>query len=335
MPKSNFHNGEISFLEDLLESREIKIRLDCINQEIEGYLGTEGRPKILYDTARHLLKAGGKRIRSLLVVLCCEAVGGDIQTALPYAVATELAQTASLIHDDVIDEDSLRRGVESTHQKFGSKMAILAGDLLIAQAVKMIGSYATKELMIEIAEGGIRMCEGEAADMLLNADNPNMMTRDAYLEMVYKKTASFMKSSASMGSSVGNGTDEQVAAIGRYAENLGYAFQIRDDILNIISSEEMAGKSVQSDLLSKRCTYPLVHALESATVEERDRCLLELSKGDVNEALLLMRDTAAIQASIEITKEYVKRAKLALADHEFLNQALLEKVADFVLQRLH
>ncbi|MFW9933118.1 MAG: polyprenyl synthetase family protein, partial [Candidatus Thorarchaeota archaeon] len=183
-PESTIQNGEVTFLNDLLQDEKVKRRLERINQEIESYLGTDGEPKILYDTAKHLLKAGGKRLRSLLVVLCCEAVEGDIEKALPYAVATEFAQTASLIHDDVIDEDALRRGVESAHEKFGHKMAILAGDLLVAQAVKMIGKYATADLMVQIAEGGIRMCEGEAADMLMQADNPEVMTKDNYLDMV-------------------------------------------------------------------------------------------------------------------------------------------------------
>ncbi len=333
--QSEFQNGEIVFLNDLLHNEKVRARLDRINNEIDTYLGSDGEPKILYDTAKHLLKAGGKRLRSLLVVLCCEAVGGDIEKALPYAVATEFAQTASLIHDDVIDEDALRRGVESTHKKFGHKMAILAGDLLVAQAVKMIGKYATGELMVEIAEGGIRMCEGEAADMLMQADNPKIMTKDNYLDMVNKKTVSFIKAAASMGATVGEGTKEQVTALGIFGENLGYAFQIRDDILNIISSEDIAGKAVHSDLLSKRCTYPLVHALEASSEEERLICLQALSKGDVTEALVLIEKTEAIPIAIELTKDYVRKAKHALVGHDFSTKSLLEQIADFVLQRLH
>ncbi|MFW9977435.1 MAG: polyprenyl synthetase family protein [Candidatus Thorarchaeota archaeon] len=334
-PESTIQNGEVTFLNDLLQDEKVKRRLERINQEIESYLGTDGEPKILYDTAKHLLKAGGKRLRSLLVVLCCEAVGGDIEKALPYAVATEFAQTASLIHDDVIDEDALRRGVESAHEKFGHKMAILAGDLLVAQAVKMIGKYATADLMVQIAEGGIRMCEGEAADMLMQADNPEVMTKDNYLDMVNKKTVSFIKAAATMGATIGEGTDDQIKLLGIFGENLGFAFQIRDDILNIISSTEIAGKAVHSDLLSKRCTYPLVHALEASSMKERESCLQALSEGDVSEALILIKQTDAISTAIELTKEYVTKAKSALVGQYFVTATLLERIADFVLQRLH
>ncbi len=332
---SSFQNGEVTFLKDLLQDERVKARLERINQEIESYLGNEGEPKILYDTAKHLLRAGGKRLRSLLVVLACEAVGGDIEKVLPYAVATEFAQTASLIHDDVIDEDTLRRGVESAHEKFGHKMAIIAGDLLVAQAVKMVGKSASAEIMIEIAEGGIRMCEGEATDMLMQVTNPEIMTKKNYLEMVEKKTVSFMKAAASMGASVGEGSEEQIKALGSFAENLGYAFQIRDDILNIISSNEIAGKTVHSDLLSKRCTYPMIHALESATEVARKVCLEALSDGDVSEALILIERSNAIPTSIELTREYVRRAKDALIGYDFPTQDMLESIAEFVLQRLH
>ncbi len=323
------------FLTDLLKNEDIKSRLEMINSEIDIHLGKDGEPKILYETAKHLLKAGGKRLRSLLVVLCCEAVGGDITKAVPFSVAIELAQTASLIHDDVIDEDTLRRGVRSTHEQFGHKMAILAGDLLVAQAVKMIGSLGTPEIIVQIAEEGIRMCEGEAADILLNADNPNAMTIENYLEMIQKKTVSFIKAATSVGASIGKGTKEQISSLRRYGENLGFAFQIRDDVLNIISSSDISGKDEYSDLLSKRCTFPLVHALDKSSPEDRERCLQALSEGDMSVALHLVERTRAIPASIEKTTEYIRKAKATLKEHDFVNAHLLEQVADFVLQRLH
>jgi geranylgeranyl pyrophosphate synthase len=329
-------NGEITFLNDLLQDDEVKSRLDIIDKEIDDRIGEgAGEPLILYETARHLLVAGGKRLRSLLVILSCEAVGGNIERALPFAVATEFAQTASLIHDDVIDEDILRRGVEAAHQKYGQKMAILAGDLLVAQAVKMIGNHATAELLVQVAEGGIRMCEGEAFDMLMNADNPEAMTIESYLKMVEKKTVAFIKTATTMGASIGGGSPEQSDALGRYGENLGYAFQIRDDILNLISTKEIVGKSVQSDLISKRCTYPLVYALDAVTTEERNSCLKALASGDVSPARMLIDKTDAISQSVMVTQNYVQIAKDALQSHAFTTSPLLEKIADFVLQRLH
>jgi len=329
-------NGEITFLDDLSKSVTIRDRLTLINNEIEKFLGKEaGEPKILYETAAYLLRAGGKRLRSLLVVLSCEAVGGNARKALPYAIATEFAQTASLIHDDVIDEDHLRRGVQSTHEKYGQKMAILAGDLLIAQAIRMIGKHATPEILIDVANGGIRMCEGEAVDMLMQADNPELMNKESYLNMIEKKTVSFLRSATNMGASVGGGTKAQCDALKKFGENLGFAFQIRDDILNIISSEEITGKSVHSDLLSQRCSYALVHALEVCTDSERLGCLELLSQGKTSYALELIHKTNAIPHAIELAREYVSKAKRTLNGHNFANEAVLIMIADFVLQRLH
>jgi geranylgeranyl pyrophosphate synthase len=214
-------------------------------------------------------------------------------------------------------------------------MAILAGDLLVALAVKMIGNHATPEILTEVADGGIRMCEGEAADMLMRADNPEVMTKQSYLDMIEKKTVSFIRTATSMGASVGDGSEEQIKALGCYGENLGYAFQIRDDVLNIISSKDIAGKSVHSDLLSQRCSYPLVHALEACTNEERIVCLAELSKGDTEYALNLIQRTDAIKEAIQLSTDYVEKAKEALEGHSFLNKDVLKMIADFVLQRLH
>ncbi|MDF1538952.1 MAG: polyprenyl synthetase family protein [Candidatus Thorarchaeota archaeon] len=329
-------NGEMVFLNDLTQSEIIQNRLKIIDDEIDKRLSVDsGEPKILYETAAHLLKAGGKRLRSLLVVLSCEAVGGETKKAIPFAVATEFTQTASLIHDDVIDEDSLRRGVQSAHEKFGQKMAILAGDLLVAQAIRMIGSFATSEILVDVAEGGIRMCEGEAADMLMRADNPKAMTKKSYLEMIEKKTVAFIRAAMNMGASIGGGTPEQCETLGAFGENIGYAFQIRDDVLNIISSEKIAGKSVHTDLLSQRCSYPLVHALDSCSKEERDGCLRDLSNGDTTSALNLIHVTDAIPHAIELAHEYVAKAKMALKGYDFANESLLKMVADFILQRLH
>ncbi len=329
-------NTEITFLDDLSKSVIIRDRLALINDEIEKFLGAEaGEPKRLYETAAYLLRAGGKRLRSLLVLLSCEAVGGDAKKALPFAIATEFAQTASLIHDDVIDEDPLRRGVQSTHAKFGQKMAILAGDLLIAQAIRVIGKHATPELLIEVAKGGIRMCEGEAADMLMQAENPENMTKEKYLSMIEKKTVSFLRTATTMGASVGGGTQAQCDALKIYGENLGFAFQIRDDILNIISSEEITGKSVHSDLLSQRCSYALVHALESCTEDEKTKCFERLSQADTAYALELIHKTNAIPYAIELTREHVNRAKAILDGHKFVNETILKMIADFVLHRLH
>ena len=319
----------------LFEDKDLGNRVSLINKEIQRHLLEDsGEPAILYEAARHLLLAGGKRFRSLLLVLCAEAVGGSLDNALPLAVAIEFIQTASLIHDDIVDDDALRRGVETTHEKYGRKMAIIAGDLLIAQAVKIIGEKVAPELLTFVASGAIKMCEGEAADSLMSQKKGEAYTKKSYLEIVRMKTVSFMASTAKVGASLGSATREQTEALVEYAENLGYAFQIRDDMLDVIASQNGTGKSVLSDLKGSRCNFLLAHALEESPVQKRKRCIEQLDSGAIQYALGLIDETNAVNYAMKTARSYAEQAKDAIDNHRFENEEHLTAVADFVIGRL-
>ncbi len=323
-------------VEDLLSDDSLQTRMTLIDQEMKRFLDNyRGEPSVLYDAAHHLLLAGGKRLRSLITLLSCEAVGGDIQSILPFALAMELLQTASLVHDDIIDEDLMRRGVETTHKKFGAKIAVLAGDLLIAQAVEIIGEQATPELLVHLGRGGIRMTEGEALDFLMCEDSPASFNRQRYLKVIEQKTATFMREAARVGAIVGGASEEQKQALTKYGEMLGFGFQIRDDILDVIASLQVAGKTVQSDLKGRRCNYPLVHALEVSSESERQTGIVALKEGDLAPVLKMIDETKAIHHATELAKTYVERAKSVLEAVDLKNDKLLNKVADFVLERIH
>jgi geranylgeranyl pyrophosphate synthase len=330
------HDEKMTSVEDLLNDGTLQSRMNLIDQEMKKFLDKyRGEPSVLYDAAHHLLLAGGKRLRSLITLLSCEAVGGEVQKVLPFALAMELLQTASLVHDDIIDEDLVRRGVETTHQKFGAKIAVLAGDLLIAQAVEIIGEQATPELLIHLGRGGIRMTEGEALDFLMCEDSPDSFNRQRYLKVIEHKTATFMREAARVGALVGKASDEQKIALTKYGEMLGFGFQIRDDILDVIASLQVAGKTVQSDLKGRRCNYPLVHALEVSSELERQAAIKALKEGDLAPVLQLIDETKAVHHATELAKTYVERAKSALEAVDLKNDKLLNKVADFVLERIH
>jgi octaprenyl-diphosphate synthase len=323
-------------VEDLLSDDSLQTRMTLIDQEMKMFLDKHrGEPSVLYDAAHHLLLAGGKRLRSLITLLCCEAVGGDVQKVLPFSLAMELLQTASLVHDDIIDEDLIRRGVETTHKKFGAKIAVLAGDLLIAQAVEIIGEQATPELLIHLGKGGIRMTEGEALDFLMCEDSPSSFNRQRYLKVIEHKTATFMREAARVGALVGEASEQHKQALTKYGEMLGFGFQIRDDILDVIASLQVAGKSVQSDLKGRRCNYPLVHALEVSSETERQTGIEALKEGNLAPVLQLIDETKAVHHATELAKTYVERAKSALETVDLVNGKLLNKVADFVLDRIH
>ncbi|MFX1606397.1 MAG: polyprenyl synthetase family protein, partial [Promethearchaeota archaeon] len=315
---------------------KIRTRINLINEEIKRcLLDEDGEPALLYETTRHLILAGGKRLRSLLLILCCEAVGGTVVNALPFAVATEFVQTASLIHDDVVDEDKVRRGVETTHKKYGRKMAIIAGDLLVALAIKLIGERSTPELLTYVAAGGIRMCEGEAADLLLSKNKVQSYTTDAALDIIRMKTVSFMTSAAKVGAMLGNANENQLEALIKYSEMLGYSFQIRDDILDIVATQNGTGKTVQSDLHGSHSNYVLAHAIENSSPKQKEEFVQKLNGGEIEFALERISECKSVEYSTAIAEEYMLKAKAAIRGFDFVNEELLLLLADFALNRHH
>ncbi|MBN2229129.1 MAG: polyprenyl synthetase family protein [Candidatus Thorarchaeota archaeon] len=319
---------------DLRASKELHKRLAIIDEEIIRVFKSErGEPEILYDTAQHLLQAGGKHVRSLLTTLSCEAVGGSFNEALPFAVATEFVQTASLIHDDVIDDDAIRRGVESTHRKFGSRMAIIAGDLLIARAMKLVSDHASLELMNIVAAAGIQMCEGEASDILMYLITSNQFTTKSYFDVVRRKTVSFMRAAAKVGAMIGKASEEQSSILEIFGEQMGYAFQIKDDILDVVASENSVGKSVLSDLKGNKTNYVLVHALESSSEEEAKHSIELLKNGEIDFALDLIKRSDSIEHADSLAYEYAAKAKETIRNKGFLNEDLLCALADHACDR--
>jgi geranylgeranyl diphosphate synthase type I len=309
-------------------------RIFYINQKMDDFINAnQGEPVILYQAANHLLLAGGKRIRSLLSLLACEAVGGVREEIVPIALAEELLQTASLIHDDIIDNDELRRGVEAVHKRYGEQVAIIAGDLLIAQAIRLIGEYGTLQLITQIGRSGVKMCEGEIADILFITDELEPFNTDEYLMMVELKTVAFMKEAVRTGAIFGKASEEQVDALVEYAEMLGFAFQIRDDILDVIASTKDIGKPVLSDLQKRRRNFLLIHALESSSEDRRKQCLEELSAGNIKDALKLIEETNAVEYANDLARAYASKAKEALRGHDFSELDLLELMSDYVVVR--
>jgi geranylgeranyl diphosphate synthase type I len=319
-------------LNHLWKSAEIQSRLAEIDETIQEYLANDhGKPSVLYEAAHHLIKAGGKRVRSLIAILSCEAVGGTIEAALPLALAAELLQTASLIHDDIIDDEEIRRGVDAVHRKYGEHIAILAGDLLIAQAIQILGELGNTEIIKNIGIGGIRLCEGEAADLLMDPAIAKSFTKAEYFETIDGKTVAFMESAAKAGVIVGSGTKEQYDALVNYARYVGYAFQLKDDILDI--EPALSSEIIPSDLILKRGNYVLIYALDESSEDDQKRCITALNMDDIKPALQLIEKTNAISSAEELTRAYVERAKNALEGHGLKGTEILKQIADFCLLR--
>ena len=240
-----------------------------IDEKLGEYFMPAGLPYDgLLESMRYSLTAGGKRIRPILVLEFCRISGGDVQKALPVACAIEMLHTYSLIHDDLpcMDNDDLRRGKPTNHVVYGECTAVLAGDALQAEA---FGTILRSELPAEVrancaeiladAVGSDGMCAGQFLDM----KGENMvLSEDELNEINSRKTGALLIAACRMGVAAAGGSDEQLEAAALFGAAIGAAFQIRDDILDVISTDEALGKPVGSDAQENKNTYMALYGQE-------------------------------------------------------------------------
>lgn len=241
-----------------------------IEGQLEGYFREDGPQQTLFEAMRYSLLAGGKRIRPILTLKFCEATGGDMEQALPLACAVEMLHTYSLIHDDLpcMDNDDLRRGKPTNHKVFGECTATLAGDALQAAAFQTILSaplpaevVAAAALELSRAAGAEGMCGGQQLDM---EGEQTTFTLDQVAHMNRLKTGCLLRAACVMGVLAAGvpQDDPRVAAAAAYAEAIGLAFQVRDDMLNRTATVAEMGKPVGNDLQSNKSTYVSLLGLE-------------------------------------------------------------------------
>jgi geranylgeranyl diphosphate synthase, type II len=261
-----------------LRSQDFKKLSKQYKKSIEKQLASfihQNEPETIYKPARYLLSAGGKCFRSALVLLSCEAVGGKAADALSAAAAIELFHNFTLVHDDLMDHADLRRGQPTVHKRWDMNVAILAGDGLAALAYRALLKSRVKRLeeIIQVfTEAFIQVCEGQAFDKEFE-DRTNICLDD-YLMMIGKKTGYLIAAAAHIGALIGNGTTREIASLRTYGEHLGKAFQIMDDLLDIIGDEREFGKTIGGDIKEGKKTYLMIKALERA--KRKDRMLLQL-----------------------------------------------------------
>jgi geranylgeranyl diphosphate synthase type I len=302
-----------------------------LNERINGVL--TGEPKRLYEASRYLATAGGKRIRPLLCLLSCEAVGGDVENSLETSVAIELIHTFTLVHDDIMDRDELRRGVPSVHRIYGESTAILAGDLLFSKAFDICDPKTMKIL----AEASAEICEGQEMDM--SFEGRIDVTEKEYLEMIRKKTAVLLQAATKAGALLGRGGEEQITELGGYGQDIGMAFQIHDDVLGVTADAEKLGKPVGSDIVEGKKSLIVIKALEKLGGVEREKLLGILGKKDntreeIDLAVKLFRDSGAIDYSKTKAIGFIDRARRSLKElPDTEAKRDLMDIADFVIDR--
>lgn len=287
--------------------------------------------------AEHLQSSGGKRLRPTLVLLTAKLFANrDAKTSVRLAAVVELIHTATLIHDDVIDEAETRRGRASTNALWGNQTSVLSGDWLYMQAFRIaleMRNFHLLDLLISLTQ---RMVEGELLQARLLG---RVVERGEYLELVDRKTASLFSACARLGATAGNAADEEETKLGKFAWNLGMAFQLVDDILDFTSTEETLGKPVGSDLREGKLTLPLLYALEQATPAERaevERVLADRSYDAVpfERVLEIVHKHSGIEFARQAAAEYAAKASILIGQFpESAAQRALQAIPDFVVLR--
>ena len=281
-----------------------------------------------------MLLAGGKRLRPLLILLAHEIAGGeDIEEVMPLALAFEMIHTATLVHDDINDEASLRRGVETIHNRAGLAKAVIAGDWLFVQGFGLGGRYDENivRLMAKCC-ADIAVAEFHQLDHVLNlATSP-----EDYLSIVRGKTAGPFAAGCHAAGLVAGLTEQQAAGLGRFGMELGIAFQLVDDLLDLRGDERM-GKPRGADVLEGKMTLPLIHALTLSHGKERQRLaqLIESFSDEHFEELMQLLDRSSSLTYAEIlVKTHLERAVLELdAFPESQAKSLMLHITDYVMQR--
>lgn len=291
---------------------------------------------ILYAAAEHLFGAGGKRIRPAIVLLLARAIapGADILAQhRRLAEITEMIHTASLVHDDVVDESDVRRGVPTVHSSFGNRVAVLAGDFLFAQSSWYLANLDNLTVVKLLSEVIMDLAEGEIQQGLNRFDTD--LTLEAYLDKSYYKTASLIANSSKSVGVLSGLPEHQLENLYQYGRNLGLAFQIVDDILDFTGSLEVLGKPAGSDLKSGNLTAPVLFALEEkpylATLIER-----EFSEvADFEKAFETVHQSEGIARSRELATQHVAAAIACLQDLPSSEaQKALVELGDYVLRRI-
>ncbi len=281
------------------------------------------KPYSLYKPAAYILESGGKRLRPMLVLFSAKAAGGQFSKAYNAAVAVELFHNFSLVHDDIMDNADKRRGRPTLHKKYDLCTAILAGDSLLSVAYEFLLKDAgnnTTEILKSFTRGLIEVCEGQSMDK--DFELIKNVTIEDYIIMIEKKTAAMAEMCCNIGALIAGATEREVKALSAYGKNIGIAFQIQDDLLDISGKESEFGKSVGGDLIEGKKTFLFLKALEKSQGKDRKDFLSVIErKGIKHEEIPKFRELYNKLGVIDDAKsEILKYSNRALAQLKYIKE---------------
>ncbi|HEY0264138.1 MAG TPA: polyprenyl synthetase family protein [Granulicella sp.] len=288
--------------------------LAAIEQEFAGQSASP--VQVVTDIAQYLMSGGGKRIRPLLLLLSAKALGNESHSRIRLGAVVEMLHTATLVHDDIIDEADTRRGRPSSNTTWGNSKCVLAGDWLYMQGFSSAleeRNFHVLDLLISLTQ---QMVEGE----LLQIEKlGHLINEEEYFDLIYRKTACLFKVSMQLGAVISPGGDAAEESLGEYGRNLGLAFQIVDDVLDLTATEEVLGKPVASDLREGKATLAVIHALERGTGADREAIrtvLADRNFGRVShpQILEILHRHGSIDYAMDTACAYAEAARQSLAD---------------------
>lgn len=306
-----------------------------VESHLDRYITSD--VKLIPDVAHHLIDSGGKRFRPLLLLISARLCGYAGEHRFPLAAAIEFIHTASLLHDDVIDEAVLRRGRTSANNVWGNAASVLVGDFLYSKAFNLLAEIGDIRIVQLMSKMTNIMSEGEVFQLMKCGDTS--LTEAEYLSIVEKKTAVLISAACGSGAVLGGASPKQVEALEQYGYKIGMAFQITDDTLDYMAKEEDFGKTVGKDLEEGKMTLPLIHTL--ARCDEADRVRIKaaiekktLTPAAVRDIFALIQQSGGIDYSLQRAAQFIREAKDGLKSFaDGTEKEHLHAVTGFIISR--
>jgi geranylgeranyl diphosphate synthase type II len=296
-------------------------------------------PISLYEPGSYILNSGGKRLRPLLVLLSAKAVGGKFNDAYNAAAAVEMLHNFTLVHDDIMDNADKRRGRLTLHKKYDHNTAILTGDSLLSIAYEFLLKDCNgnaKEVISSFTHGLIEVCEGQSLDT--DFELRKNVSLSEYIVMIKKKTAAMAEMCCKIGALLGGGTMKQVKALGKYGLNLGIAFQIQDDLLDISADEKEFGKTIGGDLVEGKKTFLFLEALEKSSGEDRRKLQKVIERKGIrrNQVLnykMIYEKLGVLDDARREIRGYTQKALRSINSLDKENKKIFKWLADSLIYR--
>ncbi len=305
-----------------------------LDQEIEKQLSSD--IQLINNISQYIVNSGGKRIRPLIVLLSAKACGAsDLDRIVKAAAMIEFIHTATLLHDDVVDNSDSRRGIKTAHQSFGNESTILVGDFLYSRAFQIMVQINHMGIMEVMSDATNIIAEGEVLQ-LINSGNPKI-TKEQYLEVIYRKTGKLFEAAMVVGGLLSNQSQKVLNTLQLFGKELGMAYQIIDDVLDYSSSFEIMGKDVGDDLAEGKVTLPMIYTLERAMPDMQEmigQAILKKDSQNADKIIGCIQSTGSIASSVNTAKE---KTEFALHSIQSLDNSkyktALTNLAEIILHR--